>query len=405
VKKYIALAVVILLVTLLWFRACMNRETQATAHLVFNDSIPSITNNVKYHHTAVRIDSLYQYYQKKNGYNCCVLVAKDGEILLQKGYGYSDFKKKKYIDAHTSFQLASVSKPITATAILLLVQEGKIDLKDDVKKYISDFPYEGITIEQLLCHRSGLPNYMHFCDQYVKDKKSRLTNNSDIISILVKNKPKLQYKPNTHFMYSNTNYSLLASIVEIVSDKSFADFLHERIFTPLEMKDTYLVTEEVSNQDIAKAYTYGFAPISKDYLDGVLGDKGICSSVMDMYRFHLALENGLLLNKEILALAYEPRSFERKGDKNYGLGWRMKVPKDGMKIIYHNGWWKGYNNLFYRRLEDSTVVIVLSNKLNKAIYKIENVLKILDGNSNSFDSEEENGVTSARLPDNVKANP
>jgi CubicO group peptidase (beta-lactamase class C family) len=204
-------------------------------------------------------------------------------------------------------------------------------------------------------------------------------------------------------MYSNTNYCLLASIVEKVSGKSFSEYLKQEIFSPLQMNDSYVLTDKPKIENVAKAYTHGFAALDQDYLDGVVGDKGICASVADLYKFHLALKQGVLLKKETLAEAYKPRSFEKKGDKNYGYGWRMKKQDAGDYIIYHNGWWRGFNTLFFRRLSDNTVVIILNNKLNKGIYRITPILEILDGMKSEFDSEDERSQVTINYDKNSKA--
>lgn len=388
-KKILLFGLATLIAVVVIVRSCNHQKTKAREVLQVTDEDYEIISDPALASVALRVDSLMKSLQKKNGYNCAVLVARGEKILLQKGYGVSNIKTKESLNLHTSFQLASVSKPITATAALMLWERGELDIKEKVSKYINGFPYNDITVEMLLCHRSGLPNYMHFCDEYVRDKTSRLTNNDDIIEILRKDKPALSFKPGKKFAYSNTNYCLLASIIEKVSGKSFAIFLKDEIFTPLKMNDSYVITEKPNRDNVARAYTHGFAALPEDYLDGVVGDKGICSSVSDLYKFHLGLEKGLLLKKETLAEAYSPRSFEKKGEKNYGYGWRMKKQPGGEYLIYHNGWWRGFNTLFFRRLSDGTVVIILNNKLNKGIYRITPILEILDGIKTDFDTEDE----------------
>ncbi len=388
-KKFIVFGLATLIGVVVIVRSCNNQKTKASEIFKSIDTTYEITSDPQLAPLALRIDELLHSYQRRNGYNCAVLIAHNNKILLQKGYGVSDYKTKEPLNMHTSFQLASVSKPITATAVLMLWERNQLDIKDKVSEHIEGFPYDEITIEMLLSHRSGLSNYMYFCDEYVSDKTSRLTNNDDIIELLIKYKPSLRFNPGKRFMYSNTNYCLLASIVEKVTGKSFSEYVKQEIFTPLQMNDSYVITDKPQRDNIAKAYTHGFATLPEDYLDGVIGDKGICASVNDLYKFHVGLEQGLLLKKETLAEAYSPRSFEKKGEKNYGYGWRMKKQTAGDYIIYHNGWWRGFNTLFFRRLSDNTVVIILNNKLNKGIYRITPILEILDGMKSEFDTEDE----------------
>jgi CubicO group peptidase (beta-lactamase class C family) len=386
VKKYIAFILVTIIGVVIVIRSCNHQTTKA--YEIKEDSTELSTDPVLAP-LASKIDGLLKECRNSKGYNCAVLIARDNQIILQKGYGYADYRNKSLIDKHTSFQLASVSKPITATAILILWEREQLKIKDKVSKYISGFPYEDLTIDMLLCHRSGLPNYMYFCDEYVTDKTGGKVTNEDIISLLIRHRPSLMFTPGKRFMYSNTNYCLLASIVEKVSGQSFSEFLRKELFEPLHMTDSYLLTDKAPVDNKALAYTHGFARLGEDYLDGVVGDKGICSSVSDLYKFHQGLENGLILKKETLTEAYKPRSFEKKGEKNYGYGWRMKKQSASDFIIYHNGWWRGFNTLFFRRLKDNTVVIILNNKLNKSIYRITPILEILDGSGSEFDSEDE----------------
>jgi CubicO group peptidase (beta-lactamase class C family) len=353
----------LLIVGLLSLRFVGTNQTEASVvrqHLEL-DSLHEIRTQSKHYDIAQRIDALYRDLNKRRGYNCAVLVARGEEILLARGYGYADYRKNKQLDAHTSFRLASVSKPITATAALMLYDRGDLELQKKVSDYLPGFPYDNITVEMLLCHRSGLPNYMYFVGDYIKGRKPSVITNDDVLQMLIRHKPSLKFNPGKRFQYSNTNYSLLVNIIEKVTGVPYAEFLQENIFMPMHMQDSYLVTGKACTNNVACAYTHGFAKINDDYLDGVVGDKGICCSVTDLYKFHLGLERGLLLKPETKKMAYEPRSFEKKGKNNYGYGWRMKMPEHGDTVIYHNGWWHGYNTLFYRRMADSTVVIVLSN--------------------------------------------
>jgi len=369
------------------FAGTKQSDAQVSVQHLRLDSMNLLHASGKYEDVAQRIGSLYDGYNKTKGYNCEVFVAKGSDVVFSRGYGYANYRDKKELNEHTAFRLASTSKPITATAALMLYDRGQLDLQKPVSDYLTGFPYQNITVEMLLCHRSGLPNYMYFAGDYLKGTRPSVVTNDDVLQMLVQHKPTLKFKPGTHFQYSNTNYSLLASIIEKQSGMPFGKFLQDNIFGPMQMTDSYLLTDKACTDNVACAYTYGFDPIGDDYLDGVVGDKGICASAIDLYKFHLGLERGLLLKPATKKMAYAPRSFEKAGDRNYGYGWRMKMePND--TVIYHNGWWHGYNNVFYRRPSDSTVVIVLSNKLNMGVYKIDPLLSILDGKEQTFGSDD-----------------
>ncbi|HZG00960.1 MAG TPA: serine hydrolase, partial [Chitinophagales bacterium] len=320
------------------------------------------------------------------------------DVLLARGYGFADYKKQLPLDAHTPFRLASVSKPITATAALMLVERGSLDILQPVSHYLESFPYENITVEMLLCHRSGLPNYMHFAPKYLRGKKPTTFTNDDLLEMIVKHKPGLSFRPDTRFQYSNTNYALLVNIVEKVSGEPFAQFLQTNVFDPMQMHSAYVLNAAPCPDNAACAYRSGFVKYGDDYLDGVVGDKGICGSITDLYKFHLGLERGLLLTEQTQKEAYAPRSFERDGQRNYGYGWRLKYPDSGDTVIFHNGWYHGFNNVFYRRPSDNTVIIVLSNKLNMGVYKIDKLLGILDGKEQSWDTEESEAEAMSTKP-------
>src|SRR5690606_37893994 len=129
----------------------------------------------------------------------------------------------------SQFEMASVSKPLTATAILLLKEQGKIRLDQTVNDFFPDFPYPGVTIKQLLTHRSGLPNYIYFVDGIWKNKRKPLSN-LDVIDLLEKHKPARYNEPDARFLYNNSNFMMLAAIIQKVSGQTFPVFMQEHVF-------------------------------------------------------------------------------------------------------------------------------------------------------------------------------
>ncbi|MCU0338803.1 MAG: beta-lactamase family protein, partial [Spirosomaceae bacterium] len=160
-------------------------------------------------------------------------------MLYRNSFGYAQIEKKDTLLAASKFQLASLSKTFTAVAILKLYEWGKLSLEDTIQKFIPQFPYHGIQVKSLLSHRSGLPNYAYVLTDSVR-KQNPYPTNADIVRWYCAVRPKLYNTPNRYFSYSNTNYALLATIVEKVSGLSFEDFLRKNIFQPLGMKDTWL---------------------------------------------------------------------------------------------------------------------------------------------------------------------
>jgi len=196
---------------------------------------------------AAVADSLKHYVGQlqKTGFNGTVLFAENGEIVFSKAIGYANLKTKDSLTMESAFQLASISKPITALAVLVLKQEGKIGIDDSVRKYIPELPYPGITIRHLLTHRSGLPNYMYFAEQDWPNKDIPLKN-QDVIDLMVKYQYKPYYLPDKRYNYCNTNFALLAYIVEKVSGMKFEDFVQKKIFNPCHMVNSYIYNKNTS---------------------------------------------------------------------------------------------------------------------------------------------------------------
>lgn len=347
------------------------------------DSIKTFLKNNHISEKAKQLNILFENKVKKIGFNGCVLIAQHQQIIYKNVFGFSNLKTKDTLKINSAFQLASTSKPFTAAAILLLKDRGKLNLNDNIGDFFPNFPYSDITVQMLLTHRSGLSNYIYFGEPYCDANNcynGKTFDNNSVIQIMKDTKPPRYAPPNKKFEYCNTNYALLASIIEKVSGLSYADFMEQNIFKPLEMNDTWV--HSVKNDSNHKNKTIGHNAsgiIEKEtYADDVIGDKGIFSTVEDLYRWDQALYSEKILKKTTLAEAFAGYSNEHKGKRNYGYGWRLIDEGKGNKVVYHNGWWHGYSTLFFRRLSDQTTVILLSNKYNGNIYHIEDILSILN---------------------------
>lgn len=284
--------------------------------------------------TKANLEKLFVDIKKRELFNGTVLVAKKGEILYEGAFGDADLSTNRPLTLQSVFNLASVSKPITASAILLLIQEDKLSLDDPVQKWIPNFPYEGITIRHLLNHTSGLPDYLDLFEMYWN--KAKIADNDDLLRYLIKYKPERLFAPNERVEYSNTGYILLAIIVERVTDMNFADFLQDNIFKPLKMTRTQAVgvrKENIEIDDYAYGYVYdvyaGQYVLADDfeeskmvtYLDGMLGDGGVQSTVRDLYLYERALSTGNFIKDELLKEAYTPAVTETETPFKYGFGW------------------------------------------------------------------------------------
>ena len=319
-----------------------------------------------------RIEEYYQNKLIKRGFNGAVLVAKRGEIVFEDYHGYENLKTKDTLDRHSAFHLASISKTFTGMAVLKLLEMNKLSLEDSLQKYFPALPYKGITIKDLLNHRSGLPNYTHFMENLGWDKK-QYCSNRDVLDFLIEKQPVGTGRPNTHFSYCNTNYVLLAMIIEEVSKMSYADFLEQYFFKPLGMKDTYVFDMVRDSLSAVPSYDYRGRQEPYTFLDLNYGDKNIYSTPRDLLRWDQALYSQELFSEATLQKAFTPYSNEKPGIKNYGLGWRMNVYPDGRKVVYHNGWWHGNNTVFIRMIQDSVTIIALGNKYNRNIYTAKDI--------------------------------
>ncbi|MEZ5146720.1 MAG: serine hydrolase domain-containing protein [Bacteroidales bacterium] len=309
----------------------------------------------------------FKQLNKRGVFNGTVLYGEHGQVVYKGAFGYADFRKKDTLNTQSAFQLASVSKMFTAAAIMILKTEGKLDYDDTITKFIPEFPYGTVTIRNLLTHRSGLSRYMSLADKHWDINKP--INNEDVIDLFVKYKPDPYFKPDDGFHYCNTNYALLASVVERITGLHFDEFVKLKIFEPLGMDSSFVYNlrgDSVISYAVpvgVSGYRYrGWKPVKVGdyYLNGVMGDKGVYSTVEDLFKFSCALDNGTLIPLPELEAAFKPGSpsYYRRKD-NYGFGWRIKEDMDS--TVYHFGWWKGFRTYFVRDMQNQRTLIILTN--------------------------------------------
>lgn len=295
------------------------------------------------------------------------LVAKGGDILFENYTGYARENDSLPITRTTPMHVASVSKPLTAMAILKLVEAKDLALGDHLSKIFPGFPYPEITIAMLLEHRSGLPRYGYFLERGGVPTNQYITNRF-ILDYLIKNKPKLARHPGTGFMYSNTNYALLALVVEKLTNMPFPKAMQEMIFKPLKMKHTFIFQEKDIPTAAQSFYRSGRRLYPLNYLDLVYGDKNVYTTPRDLYNFSKALYDKNFLKPGLKRLIFLPYSNENPGIKNYGLGFRMRVYPNGEKLIYHTGWWHGSNALFVHLLKSKATIVAIGNVYSTRLY-------------------------------------
>lgn len=338
---------------------------------------------------------------KSKGFNGGIVVAKKGNIIFEAYNGSSRLNGLEPMNDSASLHIASVSKTFTAMAVLKLWQDGKLNIDDEFSKYFPSFNYPGVTIRSLLNHRSGLPNYVHFMENMGWDKRKNITN-EEVLHFLItrKNNIKNIGKPNKGFTYCNTNFALLALLIEKVSGEKYGNFLQETFFTPLQMNHTFVYNNSRDLGKVTMSYDYRGKLIPLNFLDCVYGDKNIYSTPRDLLLWDRALTSGNLFTPKTLEEAYTPYSNEKPGVRNYGLGWRMNNFPSGKKMIYHNGWWHGNNAAFIRLLEDSATIVVLGNKYNRGIYHAKDLANLF-GNYFGTGEEEEMEAEKTTTPENT----
>jgi len=389
-KKYIKYAAVALIIILSGFILSTNsiaskkeEVAKATPITALNEKEKSIIieryPKSKTEKVSHKLDSLLQRINKRQDFHGSLLVAKNGKIVYNNQVGYADFKNKEPLNEASVFQLASVSKQFTAAAIMLLYERNQIKLTDTVNKYFPNFPYEHVTITNLLNHTGGLPKYFWVAEH--KWKQEKAPTNSEMMTLLASSDVLRFFKPGRNFDYSNTGYIVLASIVEKISGTSFNDFVKKNIFDPLNMKDSFVYSFE--NDNIRANQLDGYRlyrgwrhlKINNTVNDAIVGDKNVYTTSEDLFKWTLGLNNGKLLSKESLDLMYA------KGETVYGrkipYGFGFRIDTKDQNTIYHHGKWNGFSTGLTQYQEDDLVVIVLEHtsynamtSLNKKVKKI-----------------------------------
>ncbi|MGN6401821.1 MAG: serine hydrolase domain-containing protein [Flavisolibacter sp.] len=339
---------------------------------------PALTDAEKKHyHDAV--EDVLNHSLYRSAFNGGVLVAKNGTIVYEKYTGFHDLRQKDSLNADVPFQIASTSKTLTSAAILKLIQEGKLTLNDPVTKFFPQFPYTAVTVKMLLDHRSGLPNYLNYMDRSPWPRK-QLASNTDVLNTLINWHPNQAYQPDRHFNYCNTNYVLLALIIEKASGLSYPEYMKQNFFVPLGMTNTFVHT--MKDSLVTQSYQRNGALWTLDFSDGPYGDKNIYSTPRDLLKWDQALYEGKIIGQPMLDSAFTPYSNEKPGIHNYGLGWRMLLLPNGKKVVYHNGHWHGFNSAFARLTDENATIIILSNRYNMNVYTAAKKLYNIFGNYN-----------------------
>ena len=347
----------------------------------FSDSINDIISKKEADKREKKIISFFNKKNKSKVFNGNILFAEKGKVIAHSSFGYANFRKKEKLTINHSFQLASASKPITAVATLQLIENGKLNLNDTIQSFFPEFPYRNITIHQLLSHRSGMSQYTHFCDRpdSIWPDKNKTINNNNVLKIMSDIVPLINYPPDYKYYYCNTNYLILASIIEKVSKLDFNSYLKKYIFNPIGMENT-IVYDRTNLQELklpVQGYE-GRIPWEDVYLNGCVGDKGVYSTTMDLLKFDRALKQNLILSDSLKELAFSKKNKNFRTNNNYGYGFRLKFLKKYGKIVYHTGWWKGFRSYYINVPKKDQTIIVLNNVKRGRFLNIEKLIDLLN---------------------------
>ncbi|MED1908804.1 serine hydrolase domain-containing protein, partial [Cytobacillus firmus] len=293
-----------------------------------------------------------QTMMKRHYFNGSVLAANKGEVILNKGYGLSSYQYAIDNTSDTKFRIGSLTKSFTAAAVLLLHQQGRLNLSDKINAYINNFPSEaGVTIHHLLSHSSGVADFT-FSSEYW-EKYMRLPTSLKQSVDWIKIRP-LQFKPGTDMQYSNAGYLLLTALIENVSGLPYEQFLLENIFKPLQLKNTGIDDGRKILKDLASGHSVWEEVINAEYIDMSIpqGAYGMYSTAEDLYKWTEVLRNGVLLNKSMTSKMFTASY------GGYGYGWFISGDQETAR---HSGDINGFTNELLMNFKEGLTIIVLSN--------------------------------------------
>jgi CubicO group peptidase (beta-lactamase class C family) len=337
---------------------------------------------------AKKIDSIFSVLTSPGSPGLAVIVRKNSHTVFERGYGVRDLRTRSKIDAQTNFRLASFTKQFTATAIMLLIKDGKLRYDQTLTKIFSDFPDYGksITVRNLLNHTSGLPDYEDLMDTFEKSNGPTWSAEHQILDAevfeLLKKEKAGKFAPGASWSYSNSGYVVLGLIVAKASGQSFGEFLQNQIFAPLKMTHT-IVFQKGKNELVNRAYGHSnengaLKETDQSSTSATLGDGGIYSNVEDLAKWDNALRNHALLNElEFLpalipvklndgSQTYWPK--EPGGDNlhpgkpaSYGFGWFLD-PYANHQRMWHDGSTLGFATTIQRFPGENLSIIILCNR-------------------------------------------
>lgn len=317
-----------------------------------------------------QIETVLADYVQADQPGAAVAVIKDDELIFADGYGLAQLEPKTAIKPDTNFRLASVTKQFTALCIVMLKERGLLSYDDPISRFFPEFPEIGqqITVRHLLRHTSGVVDY----EDLIPEEQTEQVKDRDVLTLL-KTQEKTYFKPSTKYRYSNSGYALLALIVEKLSGQSFASFLKEHIFTPLEMQDTVAYERGIST---VPRRAFGFRAQNGKFVDAdqsvtsaVLGDGGIYTSLVDYAKWDAAIYTDKLVSRAALDDIFTPGKLSDGTQTNYGFGWRINQ-RNGVWVVHHNGSTSGFGTAVRRVPDQKLTLVILTNRADNRVHKL-----------------------------------
>lgn len=362
-------------------------------HILLSLHLVLIFNPLKAQEIKHRLDSFLTVAANNDYFNGCVMVSEKGKIIYSYAAGYADEERKIPNSTTSCFNLASVTKPLTAVAVLQQVQRGKCKLADPVMKYLPDFPYPAITIRHLLSHTGGLPQLERFMDSIIGKNKGRVFTNTDVYGYLLALKGQTKFPAGDKWDYSNMGYITLALMVEKLSGLSFGEYMKKNVFLPAGMKSSFVGNKEAENcvvrYIVPNMYDTAYVSIPSlnkvqlfeyESLRGTQGSGNIFSTLEDMLRFDNALSTGKLLDTALLSLAQTPAQMNDGKNRNYGFGWNIVYNQFGDTIVYHDGHVSGIVTMMMKCKRKDQTIFFYDNHSSEAFFqKINSIYHYLNG--------------------------
>jgi CubicO group peptidase (beta-lactamase class C family) len=352
------------------------------------------------------IDSFLTQQHEGHKFSGGVVIAEKGKIIYTKYLGYADLDKKIPNGPDARFDIASISKTFTAVALLQLMETKKFRLDDPFAHYFPDFPYPAVTIRQMLTHTSGIPDEYEVFDPILQKHPDSILRNKDLIPILKTSGKPLQFTPGEKWHYCNTNFELLALLVEKLSSQPFDKYVQKHIFQPAQMNNSYIITTTRPTDQHAVIryllpYFYSTQYVNADSVKsgrfamnaygGTVGDNNVVSTLGDLLKYDQALYSEVLLKQATLQMAFEPQrlkdgsiNYDHANDPghpaaSYGLGWFVAPDSTGQKIVYHGGYNPGASTMIYRDISRQRTIVFFDNTNDDHLYKTMAIACYLDG--------------------------